>query len=129
MLAFTSVYFSESGLFNGLQAIGIKNFGQFSLGLYSGIRASIAPAWQRLFVLRFTHNDPRRPAIEFAIADDHSVHFCFAQEIVDQLSQTKQLAQVSPIACQFGPGLGLTGPAPIRVVPSMSQIEAWPLVF
>ena len=37
--------------------------------------------------------------------------------------------QVSPTARQLGPGLGLTGPPPVRVVPLMSQIEAWPLVF
>jgi hypothetical protein len=37
--------------------------------------------------------------------------------------------QVSPTARQLGPGLGLTGPPPIRVFPFMSQIEVWPLVF
>ena len=30
---------------------------------------------------------------------------------------------------QLDPGLGLTGPPSAIVVPSMSQIEAWPLVF
>jgi hypothetical protein len=39
------------------------------------------------------------------------------------------LAQVSAIACQVGPGLGLTGPPPAIVFPLISQIEAWPLVF
>src|ERR1700722_10028772 len=34
-----------------------------------------------------------------------------------------------PTARQLGPGLGLTGPPPTRVFPSISQIEAWPLVF
>ena len=33
-----------------------------------------------------------------------------------------------PIACQLGPGLGLTGPPPVRVFPFISQIETWPLV-
>jgi hypothetical protein len=37
--------------------------------------------------------------------------------------------QVSPIACQLGPGLGATGPPPAIVFPFISQIEAWPLVF
>jgi hypothetical protein len=37
--------------------------------------------------------------------------------------------QVSPTARQLVPGLGLTAPTPVRVVPSMSQIETWPLVF
>ena len=37
--------------------------------------------------------------------------------------------QVSPTAREFGSGLRLTGPPPVRVVPLMSQIEAWPLVF
>ena len=33
-------------------------------------------------------------------------------------------------ASKLGPGLGLTGPPPTRVLPFMSQIEAWPvLVF
>jgi hypothetical protein len=31
-------------------------------------------------------------------------------------------------ACQLGPGLGLTGPPPIKVFPFISQIEAWPLL-
>jgi hypothetical protein len=34
-----------------------------------------------------------------------------------------------PTACQLGPGLGLMGPPPAMVVPCISQIEAWPLVF
>jgi hypothetical protein len=40
-----------------------------------------------------------------------------------------KLDQVSPTARQLGPGLGLTGPPPTRLVLLMSQIEAWPLVF
>ena len=32
-------------------------------------------------------------------------------------------------ARQLDPGLGLTGPPPIKVFPFISQIEAWPLVF
>ena len=35
-----------------------------------------------------------------------------------------------PTALQLDPGLGLTAPPPIKVVPSISQIAAWPwLVF
>jgi hypothetical protein len=36
----------------------------------------------------------------------------------------------SPVltAFQLGPGLGLTGPPPMRLVPSISQIEAWPVL-
>ena len=34
-----------------------------------------------------------------------------------------------PIAFQLGPGLGLTGPPPIRLFPFMSQTAAWPLAF
>src|ERR1700722_8182731 len=33
-----------------------------------------------------------------------------------------------PIACQAGPGLGLTGPPPMSLLPFISQIETWPLV-
>src|ERR1700733_8034142 len=33
-----------------------------------------------------------------------------------------------PTAFQVGPGLGLTGPPPIKVFPLISQIEAWPLL-
>src|ERR1700727_1414937 len=33
-----------------------------------------------------------------------------------------------PIACQAGPGLGLTGPPPVNVFPCISQIETWPLL-
>ena len=34
------------------------------------------------------------------------------------------------MACQLGPGFGLTGPPPIKVFPLISQIETWPvLVF
>src|SRR6202020_1125052 len=33
-----------------------------------------------------------------------------------------------PTANQLGPGLGLTGPPPIKVFPFISQIEAWPLL-
>jgi hypothetical protein len=36
--------------------------------------------------------------------------------------------QVSPTARQLGPGLGFTGPPPIKVFPFMSQIEAWPVL-
>src|SRR3984957_13233880 len=34
-----------------------------------------------------------------------------------------------PIACQLGPGLGLTGPPPIQLLLFMFQIEAWPLAL
>jgi hypothetical protein len=37
--------------------------------------------------------------------------------------------QVSPIACQLGPGLGLTDPPPVIVLLLISQIVAWPLAF
>ena len=40
----------------------------------------------------------------------------------------RPVGQVSPIACQLGPGLGLTGPPPAIVFPFMSQIEALPLL-
>ena len=33
-----------------------------------------------------------------------------------------------PIAFQAGPGLGLTGPPPTKVLPFISQIETWPLL-
>ncbi len=39
------------------------------------------------------------------------------------------VGQVSPIACQLGPGLALAAPPPMMLVPFMSQIEVWPLVF
>src|SRR3984957_5643057 len=34
-----------------------------------------------------------------------------------------------PIACQAGPGLGLTGPPPISLLSFISQIEVWPVLL
>src|ERR1700722_6022687 len=49
-----------------------------------------------------------------------------------RMSSEKPPSVKSPIptAFQAGPGLGLTGPPPIKLLPFISQIEAWPvLVF
>jgi hypothetical protein len=70
MLAFTSVYFFESSLFNGLQAFGIKNFGPY-LQLASQVAAnpslalSSAPATSRILS-----------------SEIYSMIFCYTQGIV-----------------------------------------------
>jgi hypothetical protein len=48
-----------------------------------------------------------------------------------RMSELVSLALNSPVptARQSGPGLGVTGPPPIRVFPSISQTAAWPLAF
>jgi hypothetical protein len=39
------------------------------------------------------------------------------------------LAQVSPIACQLGPGFWLSSPPSAIMFPVISQVAAWPLGF
>jgi hypothetical protein len=75
LLSFAYVYFLESGLFNGLRPIQIKNF--LPLG---------KPPW--LSMQRVApHDDVRRPVAELwaigrVISSDHSCGFFFGQENV-----------------------------------------------
>jgi hypothetical protein len=79
LLSFPFINFSESGLFNGLRAKKIKNL-PFYLGLHSGFWVSFAPPVRQSFSL--LPLGTAASAIEFAIAIDRSVDFCFAQENV-----------------------------------------------
>ena len=62
MLAFTSVYFSESGLFNGLRPIGIKKFCPFTLRLHG----LMDPPGSRQLFRRISAPSPSRPISSFA---------------------------------------------------------------
>src|ERR1700730_5529369 len=78
MLAFTSVYFFKSGLFNGLRPIQIKKLtaSKFQVVRQGSNRpCDLVPAD---FALPFPPYRPR--ATQFSIADDHSNCFRFTQE-------------------------------------------------
>ena len=51
--------------------------------------------------------------------------FAFCHKISSE--KPSSLKSPVPIAFQLGPGLGLTVPPPVSVVPFISQIEAWPV--
>jgi hypothetical protein len=73
MLAFTSVYFFESGLFNGLQPIQIKKTG----GAYSGAQRAIGP--MVLTPLLHPHLMPDNPAGSRCREKTYSRNFGFTE--------------------------------------------------
>jgi hypothetical protein len=86
VLSFANVYFFESGLFNGLQPIQIKNSG-----------LSFLPAGSLSGVILSSDRPRSETRFRFCQGKSYSIDFCFCQQFVAEKVAPAFLAATKPI--------------------------------